>query len=534
MITSLMERQFGVHYAMGGMGALVRGLVGLIESQGGELRCNAEVEEILVKDGAATGVRLASGETIDAGIVVSNADSAWTYRKLVPAAARRQWTDRKIDRSRYSMGLFVWYFGVDRRYDDLALHTILLGPRYRALVSDIFDRKVLAEDFSLYLYRPTAVDPSLAPEGCDSFYALSPVPNLLGGQDWRTEAEPYRKRIEQRARGDRPPRSVERDRHLAHDDAARFPEPPEFLPRRRLRARADSDAERLVPSAQPERGRAQSLPGRRRHPSRARGCRACCPPRAFSTRSFRMPQFSFDLASRSDHRECREAIRARLEILLRRLAPVAGGDPAARLRALRLLPALGRRRRPVRRLAGRDRPPDGSARAGGAGAAAALRRRPRDGRPHAPLGDPAALPEALLEGLAWDAEGRSYETLDDLFDYAARVAGTVGVMMTLIMGVRSPEALARACDLGVAMQLTNIARDVGEDARMGRIYLPRQWLREAGVDAEAFLADPQARPTHPRARRAASRRGPGALPAGAGAAWRCCLRTAARRSWPPR
>ncbi len=77
------------------------------------------------------------------------------------------------------------------------IHTILLGPRYRALVSDIFDRKVLAEDFSLYLYRPTAIDPSLAPEGCDSFYVLSPVPNLLGGQDWRTEAEPYRKRIEQ-------------------------------------------------------------------------------------------------------------------------------------------------------------------------------------------------------------------------------------------------------------------------------------------------------------------------------------------------
>ena len=103
---------------------------------------------------------------------------------------------------------------------------------------------------------------------------------------------------------------------------------------------------------------------------------------------------------------------------------------------------------------------------------------------------PAALPEALLEGLAWDAEGRSYETIDELFDYAARVAGAVGVMMTLIMDVRSPQALARACDLGVAMQLTNIARDVGEDARLGRLYLPRQWLREAGIDADAWLSEP--------------------------------------------
>ena len=103
---------------------------------------------------------------------------------------------------------------------------------------------------------------------------------------------------------------------------------------------------------------------------------------------------------------------------------------------------------------------------------------------------PRAVPEALLEGLAWDTQDRRYETLEELHDYAARVAGTVGVMMTLLMGVRAPQALARACDLGVAMQLTNIARDVGEDARNGRLYLPRAWMREAGLDPDAFLADP--------------------------------------------
>jgi len=103
---------------------------------------------------------------------------------------------------------------------------------------------------------------------------------------------------------------------------------------------------------------------------------------------------------------------------------------------------------------------------------------------------PRAAPEALLEGLAWDAQGRRYEDLPDLLDYAARVAGAVGVMMALIMGVRDANALARAGDLGVAMQLTNIARDVGEDARAGRLYLPLRWLREAGLDPEAFLASP--------------------------------------------
>jgi phytoene synthase len=104
---------------------------------------------------------------------------------------------------------------------------------------------------------------------------------------------------------------------------------------------------------------------------------------------------------------------------------------------------------------------------------------------------PRALPDALLEGFEWDAEARRYEDLGDLFAYATRVAGSVGAIMTLIMGVRAPDIVARACDLGIAMQLTNIARDVGEDARRGRVYLPLQWLREAKIDPDGFLAAPQ-------------------------------------------
>jgi phytoene synthase len=107
---------------------------------------------------------------------------------------------------------------------------------------------------------------------------------------------------------------------------------------------------------------------------------------------------------------------------------------------------------------------------------------------------PRQLPEALLEGLAWDADGRRYETLQELTAYAARVAGSVGAMMTLLMGQRAPEIVARACDLGVAMQLTNIARDVGEDARAGRLYLPLHWLREAGIDPDLWLANPTLTP----------------------------------------
>ncbi|MFO1330580.1 MAG: phytoene/squalene synthase family protein [Rubrivivax sp.] len=104
---------------------------------------------------------------------------------------------------------------------------------------------------------------------------------------------------------------------------------------------------------------------------------------------------------------------------------------------------------------------------------------------------PRALPDALLEGFAWDAEGRGYDSIEDLHAYGARVAGTVGAMMAVLMETRDRCALARACELGVAMQLTNIARDVGEDARLGRLYLPRRWMREAGLDPDAWLAAPR-------------------------------------------
>jgi phytoene desaturase len=193
-----LERSWGVHFAMGGTGSLVNGLQKLIEAQGGTVRCGAEVRAITVEEGKATGVRLASGECIDADIVISNADSAWTYRYLVPTGPRRRWTDRRIERGRYSMSLFVWYFGTDRRYEAVPHHTILLGPRYRELLADIFQRKVLAPDFSLYLHRPTATDPSLAPSGCDTFYVLSPVPNLESNIDWSKEAERYRRAIARR------------------------------------------------------------------------------------------------------------------------------------------------------------------------------------------------------------------------------------------------------------------------------------------------------------------------------------------------
>jgi phytoene desaturase len=194
-LIAFLERRWGVHFAVGGTGSLVQGLVGLVRGQGNEVRYGARVAGITATGRRASGVRLESGELIESDIVVSNADSVATYGELVPAALRRRWTARKIARAKYSMSLFVWYFGTDRQYPDVPHHTILVGERYRELLADIFDRKVLADDFSLYLHRPTATDPSLAPAGCDAFYVLSPVPHLESGTDWLTAAEPYRRSI---------------------------------------------------------------------------------------------------------------------------------------------------------------------------------------------------------------------------------------------------------------------------------------------------------------------------------------------------
>ena len=191
-----LERKWGVWFPMGGTGALVRGLVSLIEGQGNHVLCNQTVERITVEDGKATGVVMEDGRKISADLVVSNADSAWTYKKLIGAEHRTRWTDEKVDKARYSMGLFVWYFGTNRKYEDVAHHTIMLGPRYKPLLEDIFKNKTLSEDFSLYLHRPTATDPSLAPEGHDGFYVLSPVPHLDSDVDWDVETERYRKKIE--------------------------------------------------------------------------------------------------------------------------------------------------------------------------------------------------------------------------------------------------------------------------------------------------------------------------------------------------
>ncbi len=496
-LVSFLERKHGVHFAMGGTGAIVSAMVKLLERVGGRLRLNTGVKEIITADGAAKGVVLESGERLDADIVVSNADALTTYSRLLPASAgRKRWTDSKIKRTAFSMSLFVWYFGTKRRYEGVDHHTILLGPRYGGLLKDIFARKVLAEDFSLYIHRPTATDPSLAPSGCDTFYALSPVPHLESGVDWEREAEPYRQRIEKRLsqtilpglRGEIVTSKLFtpldfRDRLHSIHGAAFSTEPLMF---QSAWFRAHNRSEEL---------KNLFLVGAGTHPGAgvpgvimsARILDSWCPmpPHAPDT----------DPVLSEAYGQCAALIRQGSKTFhaASRLLPEDVKRPAFALYAFCRLSddavdmeagPLERRRAAVEKLKARLDLAYAGRPAGHAAdiAFADMVRR------HAM---PKALPLALIDGLAFDAEGGRCRTLSDLYAYSARVAGSVGAMMTVLMGVRDPRILARATDLGVAMQLTNIARDVGEDARNGRLYLPLDWLEEAGIDPVAFLARPE-------------------------------------------
>lgn len=186
-----LEREWGMHYVQGGTNRLVSALAGLYQSMGGDLRLDSAATRIRVESGSVTGVDSARGEYFPATQVISNADVANTYRKLIDSSARRKWTDGKVERMDYSMGLFLMTFGTDRKYPDLAHHSIVLSEEYRRLITDIFDRRVLPPDPSLYLHAPSRSDETVAPPGHDAFYVLAPVPHLAAEIDWEKEKEAF-------------------------------------------------------------------------------------------------------------------------------------------------------------------------------------------------------------------------------------------------------------------------------------------------------------------------------------------------------
>ena len=190
-----LERKWGIHYAMGGTGQVVRGLQQLMTEQGIEVRLDTTAESFHLDGRHIKGICLAGGEVLECDKVVSNMDPTFLYEKVIEKKSQPLLTQLKTRYAKLSMGLYVLYFGTNKKFHDVPHHTIWLGKRYQALLDDIFNKKVLADDFSLYLHRPSATDPSMAPDGCDCFYVLSPVPNLQSGLEWNDIRDSYRDKI---------------------------------------------------------------------------------------------------------------------------------------------------------------------------------------------------------------------------------------------------------------------------------------------------------------------------------------------------
>ena len=190
-----LERKWGVYYAMGGTGAIVNAFKKLMYEEKISIKLNSEVKQILFQNQKAVGIKLKNNKKFFSDIVISNADPAYVYSNMIDSTIRTKWTKSKVKKLDYSMGLFVIFFGTKKKYNHIAHHTIWMGKRFEGLLKDIFKNKILAKDFSLYLHRPTATDPSMAPTSCDSFYVLSPVPNLNAKINWEKESKSYKDSI---------------------------------------------------------------------------------------------------------------------------------------------------------------------------------------------------------------------------------------------------------------------------------------------------------------------------------------------------
>lgn len=189
-----LEKLGGVWFSRGGMYSVVEALGKVYEEIGGTLITGAEAEQIEVDGGRARAV-VAGGTRYEADVVVSNADVGHTYKRLIDSRHRRHWSDRKVERTHYTMSCFLLYLGTKKQYPQLEHHTLILSERYKELVRDIFSRRILPDDFSMYLHVPTRSDPTMAPEGCESMYVLIPVANKRADIDWASIKESFAQKV---------------------------------------------------------------------------------------------------------------------------------------------------------------------------------------------------------------------------------------------------------------------------------------------------------------------------------------------------
>ena len=486
-----LERAHGVHFAMGGTVAITDALGALMARQGIEVQLNTTVRRIDVDAGVAHGITLEDGSSITADLIVSNADPAHLYAAMIRPEDQARSARLKLAAAEFSMGLFVLYFGTTRQYPDVAHHTIWLGDRYRELLADIFHDKVLSEDFSLYLHRPTATDTSFAPAGCDSFYVLCPVPNLKGAVDWAVEGPRLQVRIIAALAqtilpglGDcitsdfyMTPENFRSDYLSAH--GAGFSVAPLFRQSAwfRFHNRAEGIRNLYLVGAGTHPG--AGLPGVL---CSAKVMDALVPE---ATRKVRRSADD-DLTPSLQNADFVLSLKGKSFHWARRWMASAHAARATRLYGFcRYVDDLA-----DEAVAGGDLDPHAALALVAQGIASGVSQNPIvldmiDLMQQ--CGIHPALVLTFMDGITSDLGTVFMADEDALLRYCYQAAGTVGSMMCRVLGCDDPAALRHAVDLGIAMQLTNICRDVADDAAVGRRYLPASLI---GDVAPQVLVDP--------------------------------------------
>ncbi len=485
-----LERKWGVYFARGGTAALVRALGNYFVDLGGKIALNQRVTEIVTQGGRVTGVKTASGDDFPAEWVVSNADVTRTYCDLLKKESAVDSTRRRLLKSHHSMSLFLIYFGTKRQYPNMAHHSVVFGKEYRQLLQNIFVKGKVSDDFSLYVHTPTRTDPSVAPAGCENFYALSPVPHLgKCDPNWSEFKEEYGERIlsylESRLLPDLRKEIIVkrmftpedfRDQLQAHHGNA-FSLEPRLTQSAYFRVHnrdpkikglyfvgagthpgagipgVVNSAKATAQVIEEDRKKFLSVYIDNRNLAQYSQEKIQKGSKSFSLASMLLP---VNLRTRAHYlyswcRYCDDQIDNITEptLQLKRLQELREMTAAAFRGDKDLLPEFDALSQTVRT-----------------------------------CNIPVFYADELLVGMEMDIALTTYETAQELELYCYRVAGTVGLMMAYAMGVSTEKAMRNAMHLGMAMQMTNIARDVVEDAKNGRVYLPLKWLEELRVPVE--------------------------------------------------
>ena len=469
-----LERKWGVWFPRGGTGSLVEALVLLMQEEGIGLELNCSANQLIVENGKAVGIKMAEGQEKRADLVVFDADPAKVYRDLIDEQHRKKWTNRRIDRLTYSMGLFVWYFGTSRSYPEVKHHTILMGETFKDLLEEIYDQKVLSDDLSLYLHRPAATDSTMAPAGGDAFYVLAPVPNKQASIDWKEAGERIRLQVEQQLESTLLPdlsTCIEVSHYVTPDDfegkfntlwGCGFSIAPLFTQSAWFRFHNKSEELENLYFCGSGTHPGAGVPGvvasarviEKLVPPARDDCMSdlkklfCSKSKTFSLASLLLPKAQADAVFRL-YFICRTlddwADEGNADLLRDAMDAWQNNLPHDLLDHYRFLQA-------------------------------------RWGLDSKPLTE-------LMQAMLMEQQSVRMDSEAQLLEYCHGVAGTIGLMLCPIFGVKDKKALEHANNLGIAMQLTNICRDVFEDAENDRIYLPADLLSSALTTADLTSGD---------------------------------------------